>query len=128
MKFLPALIQTIKRLFMSINHIPKPGNKYFPEIVLGFDSAGGFPQMQGRDINIKTDHMTPGWYNIVIFHFSFPLFLSKNCIHIGGWRLFRIILENGTKIFEEESTVRFDNFKCIICSIFICRLYFYVFR
>ena len=72
MKFLPALIQTIKRLFMSINHIPKPGNKYFPEIVLGFDSAGGFPQMQGRDINIKTDHMTPGWYNIVIFHFSFP--------------------------------------------------------
>ena len=65
-KFLPALIQTIKRLFMSINHIPKPGNKYFPEIVLGFDSAGGFPQMQGRDINIKTDHMTPG---IVLFIF-----------------------------------------------------------
>ena len=61
MKFLPALIQTVKRLFMSVNHIPNCDYlNYYMEIVLGFDSAGGFPQMQGRDTNIRTDHMTPG--------------------------------------------------------------------
>ena len=46
---------------MAEDHIPNPDYlKYHMDIVLGFDSAGGFPQMQGRDTNIRTDHMTPG--------------------------------------------------------------------
>ena len=61
MKFLPALIQTVQRLLMSENHVPNPEClNYNLDIVLGFDSAGGFPQMQGKDTLIPTNHMTPG--------------------------------------------------------------------
>lgn len=61
MKFLPAIITTVKRIFISINHIPNPNHpNYFMEIVLGVDSCGGFPQMQGGSTLVPTSHMTPG--------------------------------------------------------------------
>ena len=97
----------------------------FPGISIGI----GIDQTQ--DKSQYRNWYRKSWYRRLLLRNQFfmrnpnmPLLLLKNCINIGGWRLFRIILENGTKIFEEESTVRFDNFECIICSIFICRLYF----
>ena len=67
-KFLPALIATVKRIFMSINHIPNSNRpNYLMDIVLGMDSCGGFPQMQGKDTLIPTDHMTPGMTTDIFF-------------------------------------------------------------
>ena len=87
LKFKPALIATIERTLQTTDHDPKPEFPYRADIVLGMDSASGFPQIQGQDTGIKTDHMTP-----------------------GGFRNFRIAVcdgenENGTDVFVEQSQV-----------------------
>ena len=81
------MIATIERTLQTTNHDPKPEFPYRADIVLGMDSASGFPQIQGQDTGIKTDHMTP-----------------------GGFRNFRIAVcdgenENGTDVFVEQSQV-----------------------
>ena len=63
---MPALIQTTQRLLIAENYVPEPGFLYHMDIVLGFDSAGGFPQIQGDETNIKTDHYTPGIYYLKV--------------------------------------------------------------
>ena len=57
---MPALINTLQRILESEKYVPVPDAKYHADIVLGFDSAGGFPQIQGQDTRITTNHMTPG--------------------------------------------------------------------
>ena len=81
------MIATIERTLQTTDHDPKPEFPYRADIVLGMDSASGFPQIQGQDTGIKTDHMTP-----------------------GGFRNFRIAVcdgenENGTDVFVEQSQV-----------------------
>ena len=59
---MPALIQTLQRILIAENYVPEPGFLHHSDIVLGSDSAGGFPQIQGDDTDIKTDHYTVGIY------------------------------------------------------------------
>ena len=69
------MVDTTKRILIAENYVPEPGYLYKMDIDLGLDSAGGFPQIQGDEILVKTSHVTPGIYKYVVHVYMILFFV-----------------------------------------------------